>query len=44
MLSPTPQQHFITLSFTPFQAEKEFFLVLLEMQSRAEWDPSDKRT
>lgn len=43
ILSPTPQQHFSTLSLTPFQAEKEFFLVLMEVQSRAVWDPSEKR-
>lgn len=44
MLSPTPQQHFSTLSLTPFQAEEEFFLVLMEVQSRAVGDPSEKRS
>lgn len=43
ILSPTPQQHFSTLSLTPFQAEKEFFLVLMEVQSKSVWDPSEKR-
>ena len=43
MLSPTPQQHFNTLSLTPFQPEEEFFLVLMEVQSRAAQDPSEKR-
>lgn len=44
MLSPTPQQHFSTLPLTPFQAEEEFFLVLMEVQSRAVRDPSEKRS
>lgn len=43
MLSPTPQHHFSTLSLTPFQAEEEFFLVLMEMQSRVVWDPSEEK-
>lgn len=42
MLSPTPQQHFSTLSLTPFQPEEEFLLVLIEVQSRAAQDPSEK--
>lgn len=44
MLSPTPKQHFSTLSLTPFQPEEEFFLVLMEVQSRAVQDPSEKRS
>lgn len=44
MLSPTPQQHFSTLSLTPFQPEEEFLLVLIEVQSRAAQDPSEKRS